>query len=63
MKRYKSSLKRENKKPPMINDFNKLLNFFLDTLEFIHKEKIIHRDIKPENILIDDDGKYVLSDF
>ena len=33
------------------------------TLDSIHKKGIVHRDIKPENILVDKNGKFVLSDF
>lgn len=34
-------------------------------LNYLHTlpEPIIHQDIKPDNFLIDDDGKYILSDF
>lgn len=32
-------------------------------LRFLHQNDIIHQDIKPANVLIDDKGRYVLSDF
>lgn len=32
-------------------------------LRFLHQNDIIHQDIKPANVLIDANGRYVLSDF
>lgn len=32
-------------------------------LKFLHQNGIIHQDIKPANVLIDEQGRYVLSDF
>jgi serine/threonine protein kinase len=32
-------------------------------LDYAHGQKLIHRDIKPENMLIDQQGRIVLSDF
>ncbi|TGM03242.1 protein kinase domain-containing protein [Leptospira jelokensis] len=53
---------KKAKNKPTKEDLEKLLNFFLDSLEYIHSKGIIHRDLKPENILIEND-QYVLADF
>lgn len=65
MKKYDSSLKEvvnKAKTPPIKEYLNKLFDFLMDALEFIHKNGIIHRDLKPENILVGDDN-LVLADF
>lgn len=36
---------------------------FLNGLHFVHTKELIHFDIKPTNILIDDNGKAILTDF
>ncbi|EJS42169.1 pkh3p [Saccharomyces arboricola H-6] len=35
----------------------------IDALEFIHSHGIIHRDLKPENVLLDKDGRLMITDF
>jgi len=61
MKEYKLSL---SKLSPVKTkeEFLKIFNFLINTVEKIHNCGIIHRDLKPENILADDDN-YVLADF
>lgn len=35
----------------------------IDTLFYIHSQGIIHRDLKPENVLLDKDGRLMITDF
>ena len=35
----------------------------IDTLEYIHSQGVIHRDLKPENVLLDRDGRLMITDF
>lgn len=61
MKKYFDSLVR----PQEINksQLEKLFNFLIKTLEFIHDNGIIHRDLKPQNILVDKNDNFILTDF
>lgn len=58
LKKYKNEMGEIKKE-----DFICLVEFLFSTLNSIHKNNIIHRDIKPENILVDKEGKFVLTDF
>lgn len=62
---YLKNLKiyRKDKSEITEKDFLSLVKFLFSTLNLIHEKGIIHRDIKPENILVDEYGKFVLSDF
>lgn len=62
---YLKNLKiyRKEKSEITEKDFLSLVKFLFSTLNLIHEKGIIHRDIKPENILVDEYGKFVLSDF
>lgn len=35
----------------------------IDAIEFIHSQGIIHRDLKPENLLLNKDGRLMITDF
>jgi serine/threonine-protein kinase len=61
MKLYDCSLEKKQESKNS-EEFNRLFNFLLVTVENIHDNGIIHRDIKPENILVEGEG-FVLADF
>lgn len=46
-----------------VREIIKLSLEFLSGLHYVHTNNLIHFDIKPTNILIDDNGKAVLTDF
>lgn len=46
-----------------VREILKLSLEFLSGLHYVHTNNLIHFDIKPTNILIDDNGKGVLTDF
>lgn len=61
MKRYDKNLSRVQ-----IKNQDDLIKFALELAEIIdnvHESGIIHRDIKPENIMMDGNGKIILTDF
>ncbi|MGB7443751.1 MAG: protein kinase [Coleofasciculaceae cyanobacterium] len=65
MKKYDGSLKevvKKAKNTPRKEELDKLFEFLMSSLEFIHNNGIIHRDLKPENILMCDNN-LVLTDF
>ena len=61
MKQYDSSLTKLQETNNQ-DEFIRLFDFLLDSVEKIHNKGIIHRDLKPENILVDKTD-FVLADF
>jgi serine/threonine protein kinase len=53
----------EKQGPFPLNEVDRILAPISIALEYAHKEKIFHCDVKPANILLDEDGKVLLSDF
>lgn len=44
-------------------DIADIISHLASALGYLHANGIVHQDIKPDNILINDDGRYLLSDF
>ncbi len=40
-----------------------LIRQVLEGARFAHRHGIVHRDLKPQNVIVDDDGKAVVTDF
>lgn len=40
-----------------------VLRNIADALDYAHKQNIIHRDVKPSNIIVNEEGRAVLTDF
>lgn len=57
-----SRLIEESEKIPLI-DAAKIIKQVAEGLSFAHEKGIVHRDIKPDNILIDRNGRAVVTDF
>ena len=62
MKLYEKHLKRPDRGNPTLNELEKLFDFLVGGLKFLHENGVIHRDLKPENIFTYEGG-YVIGDF
>lgn len=40
-----------------------LIEQMADALDFLHENEVLHQDIKPDNVLINNRGRYLLTDF
>lgn len=57
------NLKTLMKGPMQYEEAIHLLLPVVEALEYAHKQGFVHRDVKPSNILLDENGKTMLSDF
>ena len=40
-----------------------LIRQVLEGARFAHRHGVVHRDLKPQNVIVDDEGKAVVTDF
>ena len=55
-------LTTQNKTMP-IDEAIRTIRSAADALEYAHQRSMIHRDVKPANLMLDEDGRIVLTDF
>lgn len=54
---------RKNKERIAARDALRIIREVCSALDYAHQQGVIHRDVKPSNILLDKDGRAILSDF
>jgi serine/threonine protein kinase len=55
--------KLRSKGPLPLSRVEKIICEVAKALDYAHSQRVIHRDIKPSNIMINSDGRYLVSDF
>jgi serine/threonine protein kinase len=55
--------RRAEKRPLPIGAATRILDEAATTLGFAHERGVVHRDVKPANIMLDNDGRVLLTDF
>lgn len=60
-KSLRGRLKESGKLP--VKEAVAIVEQIAQSLAYAHSKGVVHRDVKPENILIDEDGKAMLTDF